>query len=339
MDLNNTFPSLNSSLSTAIKDSHSTISSLQTVRFWAYLFSDILSLICYFFVIYFFLTDRTLRRALNNHIIIVLLIIGLIYELTYIPLSLYSDYNRVPLIRSNVFYSFWTFANYVLYALQIGLFAWATIERHILIFHDQWVSTSTKRFFVHYLPIAAIIVYYLIYYGLVYFGVFCVNSFEGFLAIGFHIPCAFDRTILGVWDIMFHLVTPMLIILLFSIALIARAIFRKNRLRRRLSWPRHRKMTIKLLFISAIYLVFTTPWITITVAFQYGLPQNIALIALAYTSFLSTYVIFLFPFVCCLSLPKLRKKIKENLLCCRRPRQNARTAFPVARAAAQEAEE
>ena len=38
-----------------------------------------------------------------------------------------------------------------IYSLQVTLFAWASIERHILIFHDQWVSTQSRRLFVHYI--------------------------------------------------------------------------------------------------------------------------------------------------------------------------------------------
>jgi hypothetical protein len=327
MDSNNTSLAINTSLSTTIEVAQSGSSSIQTARFWAYLFSDIFSLLCSFFTLHFLLTDRTLRQALNNHIRIVLLIIGLIYELTNIPWTLYSDYNHRPLIRSNLFYSFWTYIAQALYALQIELFAWATIERHILIFHDQWVSTSKKRFFVHYFPIGVISIYYIIYYGLVYFGAICVNSFDAFLTIGFNIPCAFDHTILGVWDLMFHQIVPLLIIVSFSIALIVRKILQKNRLRQGVNWRKHRKMIVQLLSISTIYVIFNSPWVLVAFAFQHGLPQNIVLAAFSYTSFLNPYVIFLFPFICCLALPELRKKFKINILCRRRPRRVTQGAF------------
>ena len=51
------------------------------------------------------------------------------------------------------FYRFWVFVDYFFYSFQIALFAWATMERHILIFHDQYMSRVKKRFFVHYLPV------------------------------------------------------------------------------------------------------------------------------------------------------------------------------------------
>ena len=304
---------------------------MKAVYFWTYLFSDIVSLIYSFLVIYFLLTDRVLRRALNNHINIVLLIIGISCELTEIPWTLYSDYNHRPLIQSHLFYSFWTLAASPLYALHVELFAWATMERHILIFHHSWVSTRKKRFLVHYLPMSAIIIYYLIYYGLIFFDAFCVDSFEAFLATGFHIPCAFDRTVSGVWDLMFHQVVPILIIIVFSIALIVRVVLQKNRLRRGANWRKNRKMTVQLLSIATTYIIFNSPWVMTALAFQNGLSTNVALVVWSYTSFLSSFLIFLFPFVCCLSLSELRNKFKTNLLRGRQPpRRIFQATYPVA---------
>jgi hypothetical protein len=57
-----------------------------SIRFWLYLIPDILSPLCSIFVLFHPLFDQTLRQALHNHIIIILLCIGLIYELTSVPL-------------------------------------------------------------------------------------------------------------------------------------------------------------------------------------------------------------------------------------------------------------
>ncbi|CAF1446802.1 unnamed protein product, partial [Adineta ricciae] len=114
------------------------------IRYWSYLVSNIFSLICTLLTLYFLLFDRTLRNSLNNHIIIILLLIGLLYEFIDILLIINNDANDIPWSSSPTFYLFWVFFDYTFYSLQIGLFAWATIERHILIFHDQWISTRNK---------------------------------------------------------------------------------------------------------------------------------------------------------------------------------------------------
>ncbi|CAF2432234.1 unnamed protein product [Rotaria sp. Silwood2] len=306
-------------------------SSVQTVRFWIYLFFNIFSLICTFFDLYYLLADRTLRRALNNHVIIVLLIVGLIDELTNIPWTLYNDHNRVPVIKSYIFYCFWSFINLGFNSLQVELFAWATIERHILIFHNHWIATKSKRFFLHYFPIGAIIIYYLIYYSFVFFYPFCESSFDAFLSGSFHIPCVFDHTVLGMWDLIVHQFLPTVIIVFFSMALIIRAILKKNRLRQGVRWRKYKKMITQLLSISAIYIIFNVPWVVVIFAYQYGLPEDIAKVALIYTGFLYYFVIFLFPFVCCLSLSELRSKVKEKLLFWRPARQVGPTTLAMIR--------
>ncbi|CAF1656359.1 unnamed protein product, partial [Rotaria magnacalcarata] len=281
-------------------------SSAQVVRFWTYLFSDVFSLMCTFFDLYYLLTDQTLRHALNNHVIVVLLIVGLIDELTNIPWILYNDHNRAPVIKPYIFYSFWTFINLGFSSLQVALFTWTTIKRHILIFHNHWVATKTKRLFLHYFPIGSIIIYYLIYYSIVLFYPFCESSFEVFLAGGFYIPCVFDHTILGVWDLIVHQTLPNVIIVFSSIALLIRVILQKNHLRQGVHWRKHKKMIIQLLSISAVYIIFNVPWVLVIFAYQYGLSEAVAKGALIYTGFISYFVIFLFPFVCCLSLPELQ---------------------------------
>lgn len=283
------------------------------IRFWTYLVFNILSILCTLFVLYHFLSDRILRRALHNHILIVLLIIGLFYELTNIPWILHHNRTGVPMIASPIFYIIWVCVDYAIYSLQIALFAWATIERHILIFHDSWVSTRQKRLWFHYGPMIGIILYYLIYYSILHFVPFCSNSFDDFLAGGIFIPCVFDRTFLGSWDLIVHQVVPTLIIVIFSAALILRVIWQKKRLNQPVTWRRHRKMTIQLISISSIYVLFNFPWTFLIFGFQYGLPEEVVVVPLVYAAYLYYYVIFLFPFACCGSLTELRQKVLQQI--------------------------
>lgn len=158
------------------------------VRLWAYLVSDILSILCSVFVLYYLLRERTLRHALHNHIIIVLLFIGLVNELTSVPWIIYRNHFGVPLIQTSAFYLSLFFSDYASFTTQIILFAWTAIERHILIFHNQWICTRKKLFFFHYLPIIVILIYCFVYYSVVTFGPFYKNSFASFLAGGYIIP-------------------------------------------------------------------------------------------------------------------------------------------------------
>lgn len=220
-----------------------------------YIIADAFSIVCTLFVLYYLLFEKTLRHALNNHIIIILLFMSLIYELTTIPWLIHHIQYGSPWIQNSIFYLFTFFFDYGIYATQIALFAWATVERHILIFHDQWISTQKKRFFINYLPILIIIIYCFIYYSLVAFAPFCQNSFETFIAAGVYIPCVFSKIVLGTWDLLFHQVIPTILIVICSIALIVRVIRQKRKVNLPIRWRKHRKLTTQMISISILYLV------------------------------------------------------------------------------------
>jgi hypothetical protein len=71
----------------------------------------------------------------------------------------------------------WTYIDYGFSNIQLILFAWTTIERHILIFYSKCVLTKTKRSFVHYLPIMSILIYSLGYYLNIFFARTSMNTF------------------------------------------------------------------------------------------------------------------------------------------------------------------
>ena len=282
-------------------------------KFWIYLFVNIGSLLFSLFVLHALLFDRTLRLGLNNHIIIVLLCLGLIYETVTIPWYLYRFWNGRPLVESPVFYLFFYMLDYPMMITQSILFAWATMERHILIFHEQWLSTKKKRLVLHYLPIILIIVYCIIYFVIIVFVPFCQQSFEMFVALNVLILCLFETTTLGTWDLFLNQVIPILVTVVFSIALLARAILHRRPANHRVTWQKYRKMTIQLLSISMLYIVFGTPMVVTVLLLNYGLLQGENIEWLANAIVIRTYIVLLFPFVCCASLPELRKKFRQIL--------------------------
>jgi hypothetical protein len=164
-----------SNLKTRIKVSFVKIMVSNAVTFWSYLTVLIPSYFCLFFVLYYLLFDRSLRHGLNNHVILVILIIDLICEVLLYPWLLYFSYSNGIWIRSIVMCEIWSFMDWGLYITHTMLFSWATIERHILIFHDKWVSTKKKRLFVHYLPLILLVVYCVIFYSVINFFPPCQN--------------------------------------------------------------------------------------------------------------------------------------------------------------------
>jgi hypothetical protein len=291
-----------------------------SIRFWLYLIPNILSILCSLFVLFHLLFNRILRQALNNHVIIILLFIGLTYELTSVPLMLYYYRFSSTWKLTFSFAHFWTFIDYLSYATQLIGFAWATIERHILIFHNQWVSTRKKRFFVHYFPLMTLFTYLLTYYFVLIFFPFCEDLIIPSPFNGVPIACfLFDQITLA-YDTLSHQIIPTFIIIFMSSALLLRVLWQKSHLNRSIEWRKQRKMTIQLLSISILYLLFMGPRTLLQICLFIGLTTYSVLTLYMYSAFFANYIIFLFPFVCCGTIPELGKKLKKVFIC-RKQRQ------------------
>ncbi|CAF3230992.1 unnamed protein product [Rotaria socialis] len=275
-------------------------------KFWIYLIFLIPSISCSVFSLCYLLLHRTLRHALHNHAIIIFLFIGLIYEVTIYPWMLYYYRQKGIWRRTQFFCTLWVFIDWGLYFTQTILFAWATIERHIFIFHDRWVSTKKKRFLVHYLPLIILTLYCLTYYILVIFFPPCENSFNNFQKICVE-SCLTKHFSLYTYDTIVHQILPNLIIVAFSIGLLIRICWQKHRVGQSLQWRKHWKMTIQLLFVSIIYLIFSLPLTIVHFMDLCGVPRSVTLRFTQYAQFFNYCTILLCPIASIMTLPQLKE--------------------------------
>ncbi len=282
------------------------------VRFWVYLIFLIPSIICSLFVLYYLLWHRTLRHALHNHAIIISMFIGLIYQVTIYPWMLYGYRYEGIWDRSRLFCTIWIFIDWGLYYTQTILFAWATMERHILIFHRQWVVTKKQRLIVHYLPLLILVLYCHIYYTVFTFFPRCENIFDNSYMICVKL-CSFDVSEFYIYDTIIHQILPNIIIVVFSIALLLRVCRQRHRIGKSLQWRKHWKMTVQLLFISIVYLIFALPLTIMHFLHLCGVSYDVIGNFMEYALFFNYCMILLCPFACALSLPQLRDKIKNTI--------------------------
>ncbi|CAF1393253.1 unnamed protein product [Adineta ricciae] len=115
------------------------------IRFWLQLLPFIPSLIVTFVVLCYFLKHKALRTALHNHVIILLLFVGLIEELTGVVWNIYFYRNGITPVSTTVFCCTWAFMDSITIVSNYILMTWASIERHVLIFHSDWLATRMKR--------------------------------------------------------------------------------------------------------------------------------------------------------------------------------------------------
>lgn len=281
-----------------------------TIQFYFYLSFLIPSIPCTIFVLYHLLFNRTLRTNIQNHTIIVLLFIGFIQQLTIYPWMLYYFFQNGIWQRPLIFCEFWGFFDWGAYIMQTVLFAWTTIERHILIFHERWVGTRKKRIFVHYLPLTIILLYCLILYTMVFFFPPCANSVKPERPICVNI-CIEDNYAFFMWETIATEIVPVILIVIFSLALFVRVIWQKYRIRQPIIWRRHRKMVVQILSISSVYMILSFPVSMASIISIYG--TYIDFDIWEFTLFLCYFTYLIFPFVCALSVPEIRSKI-ENIL-------------------------
>jgi hypothetical protein len=288
---------------------NSEISWPRSLRFWLLLISDIPSIICSIFVLYHLLSNRTSRIALHNHTVIILLTIALLFQLTDIPWYLVFIRQGYVWPQIPARCLAWWLVDLGFYNTAALILAWTSIERHILVFHNQWISTKQKRLFVHYLPLVILILYSTIYYTYVIFFPPCQHTFIYTLPVCAATPCHLLHPFLGLWEMGVHGCLSTILVAFFSIALLARVIIHKRRRNRVFRWKIYRKMIIQLLSISALYLLLNFPIMLMSVAHLCGLPADIGVEVQQITFFLTYWVMFLLPFVALASLPGLRKKI------------------------------
>ena len=281
-----------------------------TVSFWVFLALLIPSVLCSLFTLYFFLVDRTLRRAVKNHALTVVLIIGLVCSLTVYPWMMY--YYRLVGIwqRAPAFCGIWKLIDWGLYTTHTIIFAWATVERHILIFHDRWVSTRKTRLFVHYLPLVVLLVYCLVFYVVVLFLLPCKNFYFNVVMICL-LACYRQFYVIYIWETVVHQILPYVLILTCSVTLLVRVVWQRHRMNQPIEWRKYRKLTIQMLSISLLYLLFFFPLTLYETLSLFDVKFPFSTDLVIYGTFFSYLTILLFPFVCAMSLSELRKKIQR----------------------------
>ena len=282
------------------------------VRFWILLVFEVPSIACSLILLYYLFSERALRQALNNHVIVALLAVGLVAKLVDIPLHLgYLRFGYVwPQIPSTCYV--WWFAGTAIFNMTGLLMAWASIERHILVFHQTWTATHRSRLLVHYLPLVALFVYCFTFYVVAIFFPPCTNGFD-YTQNWCGIPCYdMQRNYLMI-DVITNGILPTLLIMIFNAALLARVVTQKRRLRQEMRWAKYRRMVIQLFSISALFLVFNIPFMCIILARLCGLPFGAAGQFEYYTYVMVYFITLLMPFVCLGSLPEAWTKMKRAI--------------------------
>ena len=113
------------------------------------------------------------------------------------------------------------------------------------------------------------------------------------------------------WDSVVNFILPVFVIVIFSVALLARVLHQRCRAQGRIEWRNYRKMAVQLLSISANYFVFLLPPMLLYAAYTAGVSWDVGADYYSVANFFGYYVVLLTPFVCVISLPELQSKCKQ----------------------------
>jgi hypothetical protein len=289
----------------------------RSIKFWILLVFQIPSILCSIFILYHMFVLPTYRRTLANHVITIMLIVSLLS--VTIDLSLTLNYLREGFVNppSISFCFFWMYIDYSLYASGMLLTAWASIERHILVFALQYFRLSYQIIFGHYFPIIICLIYPFIFYIYTIFIYPCQNNFLDFNKTLCGSPCFKRESYIFNWyDMLMHSVFPSILIVTFSVALLIRVIRKKRRIQQQLfSWKKQRRIAVQLLSISCLYIIMNLPLFIIILIQKCCLTTFAVAEHELYFFYLYYFLVLILPFVCLGSFSDLRKKLKRFNCC------------------------
>jgi len=300
------------------------------IRSWILLVPLIPSIFVSVFVLYHLLSNRALRKGLNNHVIILLLSSGLIEEIT--DVSWYVHFYRTGTLLSstNEFCYTWVLFSAIMFS-SIGIqMSWASIERHIIIFYPNLLSTMIKRCLFHYLPMAICILWPTIFYLIMLLILPCNTAFNYNQRLCGRYTCVTNTPGIPLFDSIAHYILPAFVTVFFSVALLARVLYSRYRIRGRIDWRNYKKMACQLLPISALYILLQLPPMTMYGVYSAGLPRTVAASYYSDSIFFNYWVILFTPFASLVSLPDLGTKCR-NLFCFWRKRRAVQPATEMTR--------
>ncbi len=268
---------------------------------------EIPSVLISIYILYKFFRFRQHRSHLNNHSIIALIIISFIETTTELPIAL--EYLRVGQVQPSKysFCIFWIWYNFSLQTTNLSFMTWTSIERHILIFHSNWIQTSIGKWKWHYIPLIICSTYIPIFYFSCIILYQCQNSFD-YTSLLCGTICYNQVTWLSTYDWTSNMLIPSLVIPIGSITLLLRVLIQSKKMKRTINWKSTRKITIQLISISMLYLIFWSPLALVSLIRIYFIPDLIDDITYYYLYYTPYFVQLLTPFVCIACLPEMWPK-------------------------------
>ncbi|CAF1113982.1 unnamed protein product [Rotaria sordida] len=284
-----------------------------SIKFAVLLALQIPSILVSLIIFIYFGYNRTTLIRDHNHSILLLLLINFVQVISELPMPMsFFRLDGIVQPATSAYCTWWIWYEFSLNTTNGLLMAWISIERHLLIFHRNFIQNISiwKRRLLRIVPLVFCSFWGPFYYTLtVIISPMCTNEryFDRLLC---GMPCHL-LTNWGTFDLFFDVIFPVLAIFVFNLALLIRVIHQKLITTGRIqnNWRHQRKMAFQLGIISFVYLAV---WIPLSIA-QLGqiyIDSTFLLIQSDTFNFLVYIVPLVLPMVCLMSMPELIKKLK-----------------------------
>ncbi|UJR12100.1 hypothetical protein I4U23_016278 [Adineta vaga] len=226
-----------------------------------------------------------------------------------VPLVLVNFRTNYVLIQSDTFCTIWCYIDYVFNVVILMLICYGSIERYLLIFHNNFISRHL--ILLHYLPIIICIIYpFLFYFGFIFFYP-CVNQYD-YTKITCQGPCYLFERIPGSIDLLINLTLPLSICILANIILFCRVIHQKHRMKQQQKWKKNRHLVIQLMSVVIIHNLIWLPIIICLLITLFAPVVEQILIDLSVNLF--TYSIYIAIMICPFTSLLGLRSFRENLI-------------------------
>lgn len=308
----------------AVNESHSEPNYLLfRVKFSLLLLFQVPACVLSIFVFIYSISHRRLLQALQNQALLILLIVNFIQLTVTLPLSLKFFATGFVSPANPTFCSWWIYLEFVLYTASPYLMATISVQRHVLVFHPQLLTSRWIRRLLHHLPLAGCILYPIVLYlALVILYPCDGTQYDYSKNICGFAPCylVFSK-VMATTDWIINSLFPMFVNVLANVLLIIRVIRQKRRVNQGITWKQQRKLAIQLFCVSAIYLIGWFPSIIVGLVQVLGDPKFLIQVQEDYLVILNSLVCLFLPWICLGLLPEMLAWLKDAI-CCRGTRNS-----------------
>lgn len=240
-------------------DIESTLFYSNRIKFGLFLSLQIIALLAFLSTFLLYSHRRDLRKSLSFDVLFLLLFVSFLFVTFAMSLSQAYMFTSHVYPSTEVFCSFWNWFHYSLNIINLFLMAFASIERHLLIFRANIFRSQRGRVLFHYLPILFCLIYPPAFYMGAIFLCPCQNTYD-YTQLLCTWPCYFGSQIWANIDIFFNNYAPLLTIPIFCLAIYVRVLCQRRAMQlQAIKWRRDKKLILQLLAISSLYLAMWMP--------------------------------------------------------------------------------